>query len=141
MAAEWYYRVMGAEFGPVSANELVEQAADRKISPDTEVRKGDGAWVPASRVAGLFDRASQSKGTTAKSAVPPPLPDQDASLFVPASVSSTPSSSKIGVIDTAEDDRFRVEILLSARQLVRRSSTQATFRTGSGSWRSGSSRS
>ena len=46
MAAEWYYRVMGAEFGPVSANELVEQAADRKISPDTEVRKGDGAWVP-----------------------------------------------------------------------------------------------
>ena len=32
-------------------------------------------------------------------------------------------------------------IFLSARQLVRRSSTQATFRTGSGSWRSGSSRS
>jgi serine/threonine protein kinase len=31
--------------------------------------------------------------------------------------------------------------ILSARQLVRRSSTQATFRTGSGSWRSGSSRS
>jgi hypothetical protein len=111
MAAEWYYRVMGAEFGPVSANELVEQAADRKISPDTEVRKGDGAWVPASRVAGLFDRASQSKGTTSKSAVPPPLPDQDACVFVPAPVASTPSSSKIEVIDTAEDDRFRVEIL------------------------------
>ena len=33
------------------------------------------------------------------------------------------------------------QIFLGARQLVRRSSTQATFRTGSGSWRSGSSRS
>ena len=79
MAAEWYFRVMGAEFGPVSASELVEQAADGKISPDTEVRKGEGAWVPASRVAGLFDRASQGK-TIAKTSVPPPLPSQDASV-------------------------------------------------------------
>ena len=62
MAAEWYFRVMGAEFGPVSATELVEQAADGKIRPDTEVRKGEGAWIPASRVAGLFDRASHGKG-------------------------------------------------------------------------------
>jgi len=105
--------VMGAEFGPVSATELVEQAADGKISPDTEVRKGEGAWVPASRVAGLFDGASQGKAITAKTAVPPPLPNKDASVFVPAPkpFDSTPSSSKFEVIDTAEDDRFRVEIL------------------------------
>ena len=111
MAAEWYFRVMGAEFGPVSTTELVEQAADGKIRPDTEVRKGEGAWVPASRVAGLFDKASQGKAITAKTVVPPPLPNEDASVFVPAPLPSTPSLSKIEVLDTAEDDRFRVEIL------------------------------
>ena len=111
MAAEWYFRVMGAEFGPISASELVEQAADGKIGPDTEVRKGDGAWIPASRVAGLFDRASQSKGVSVQTAVPPPLPNQDASMFVPAPLPSNPSLSKFEVIETAEDDRFQVEIL------------------------------
>jgi len=111
MAAEWYFRVMGAEFGPVSATELVEQAADGKIRPDTEVRKGEGAWIPASRVAGLFDRASHGKAITAKTVVLPPLPNEDTSVFVPAPFPSTPSLSKIEVLDTAEDDRFRVEIL------------------------------
>ena len=111
MAAEWYFRVMGAEFGPLSATELVEHAADGKIRPDTEVRKGEGAWVPASKVAGLFDRASQAKVATPNAVQPPPLPDEDASVFVPAPFPSAPSSSKVEVIDTAEDDRFRVEIL------------------------------
>ena len=60
MAAEWYFRVMGAEFGPVSATELVEHAADGKIRPDTEVRKGKGAWIPASRVANLQETSGRS---------------------------------------------------------------------------------
>ena len=97
MAAEWYFRVMGAEFGPVSATELVEQAANGKISPDTEVRKGEGAWVQASRVAGLFDKASQAKVTTAKTSVPPPLPNEDASVFVPTPFPANPSLSKTEV--------------------------------------------
>ena len=84
MAAEWYFRVMGAEFGPISAAELNQQAADGKISPDTEVRKGEGAWIPASRVAGLFDRAPQGKPSTTKAVVPPPLTGQEPSVFVPA---------------------------------------------------------
>jgi GYF domain 2 len=111
MAAEWHFRIMGTEFGPVSPSELVEQAADGKIGPDTEVRRGDGAWVPASRVAGLFDKASQVKGTAAKTAVPPPLPSESASVFIPVPFPSYASLSKTEVIDTAEDDRFRVEIL------------------------------
>ena len=111
MAAEWYFRVMGTEFGPVSATELVEQAADGQIGPDTEVRKGEGAWIPASRVAGLFDKASQGKVTTAKTVVPPPLPNDGGSVFVPALLPSTPTLSKIEVLDSAEDERFRVEIL------------------------------
>src|SRR5579859_2671933 len=54
MAAEWYFRVSGAGFGPVSGAELVQQAADRRIGPETEVRKGTGPWVAASKVTGLF---------------------------------------------------------------------------------------
>ncbi len=111
MAAEWYFRVMGSEFGPVSAAELVEQAANGKIRPDTEVRKGEGTWIPASRVAGLFDNAAQGKGTPAKGVMPPPLPTEDASVFVPAPFPSIPSLSKIDVLDSAEGERFRVEIL------------------------------
>ena len=111
MAAEWYFRVMGTEFGPLSAIELVERTAEGKILPDTEVRKGEGGWVPASRVAGLLDRASQVKVTTTKIVVPPPLPNEDASVFVPAPFPSTPPLSKVEIIDAAEDDRFRVEIL------------------------------
>lgn len=88
MAAEWYFRVMGTEFGPLSANELVERAADGKIRPDTEVRKGEGAWGPASRVAGLFDRASQWKVGTAKTVVPPPLPNDDIGSAMRKNVSS-----------------------------------------------------
>ena len=38
MAAEWYFRVMGAEFGLVSTLELVQRAADGRIDPETEVR-------------------------------------------------------------------------------------------------------
>jgi uncharacterized protein (AIM24 family) len=111
MASEWYFRVMGTEFGPLSANELVERAADGKILPDTQVRKGEGGWVSASKVSGLFDRTSQGKVATAKTIMPPPLPTEDASVFVPAPFPSAPSLSKVEVIDTAEEDRFRVEIL------------------------------
>jgi uncharacterized protein (AIM24 family) len=114
MAAEWYIRVMGTEFGPISAPELVQQAADGKISPDTEVRKGDGSWIPASRVAGLFDRAAQIKPVPARAVEPPPLAPEEPSVFVPRPLPpfpSAPSPSKFEVIDTAEDGRFRVEIL------------------------------
>ena len=39
MAAEWYFKVRGTEFGPVSPSELVQNAADERITPETEVRK------------------------------------------------------------------------------------------------------
>lgn len=113
MAAEWYFRVKGTEFGPVSPPELVQQAADGQIGPDTEVRKGDGPWVPASRVAGLFDRAAQGK-SAAKVVVPPSPAPEAAGMFASAPMppfTSAPSSGKFEVIDTAEDDQFRVEIL------------------------------
>src|SRR3954452_14899884 len=117
MAAEWYFRAMGAEFGPVSAAELVQQAADGRIGPDTEVRRGDGPWVPASKVAGLFDRAGQARPSASP---PPPLPSpaEGASVFVPAprrSTSAATSGGNFEVLDMAEADGFKVEILTYPR--------------------------
>lgn len=122
MAAEWYFRVMGTEFGPVSTQKLIQQAVDGKISPDTEIRKGNGAWIPASKVAGLFDRAASGKLAPAAASLseppqpPPPHrpPLEEVNVFVPAEKQPLPpplSWSKFEVIDSAEDDQFRVEIL------------------------------
>jgi uncharacterized protein (AIM24 family) len=111
MAAEWYFRVTGTEFGPISAPELVQNVAAGKIGPDTEVRKRDGAWVPASRVNGLFDRAAQSKPAATKSLLPPPLAVEEQSAFVPVANTPSSSSSMFEIIDAAVDDGFRVEIL------------------------------
>src|SRR4051794_20906363 len=103
MAAEWYFRASGAEFGPVSAPELVQQVADGRIGPETEVRKGAGPWSPASKVAGLFDRAAQAKATPARP-TPPPILEED-NVFVPSEPplfsASSPSSAQYEVIDTA----------------------------------------
>ena len=78
MAAEWYFKSGGTEFGPVSVAELVQQAADGKVVPETEVRKADGPWVPASKVANLFDRAAQIKPSPVVT-TPNAAPDQAAS--------------------------------------------------------------
>ncbi len=114
MAAEWYFRVQGAEFGPISPAELIQQAADGKIGPDTEVRKGDGTWVLASKVAGLFDRALQPKTNAGASiTAPPPLPES-ASTFVPTPgfrSGGINSLANYEVLDSAESDGFKVEIL------------------------------
>ena len=108
MAAEWYFRLSGTEFGPVSAPELVQQATDGKIGPETQVRKGDGPWLPASKVGRLFDRVAQGNVSAPRLN----LPTADASVFVPSSNTvSTPSSARYEIIDSAERDGFKVEIL------------------------------
>ncbi|MDB4372159.1 GYF domain-containing protein [Mariniblastus sp.] len=54
--AEWFYRVMGEEIGPVTTNELRQRANSGQLLPETEVRKsGTDRWVRASQLKGLFD--------------------------------------------------------------------------------------
>ncbi len=56
MAAEWYCRIMGDEWGPMSSMELIAVARWGRLSRDDTVRKGtDGNWVRAELVRGLFN--------------------------------------------------------------------------------------
>jgi len=52
---DWFYKVMGEEFGPLSAAELKLRATQGEVGHEYLVRKGtEGRWVPAWRVKGLF---------------------------------------------------------------------------------------
>ena len=64
----WHYRLMGEEYGPITAKELQEIAEAGTISPDTLLRKsGMEDWVTADRVKGLFtENPKQPNPTAAK---------------------------------------------------------------------------
>lgn len=56
MATEWYCRIMGDEWGPMSAMELIAVARWGRLTRDDTVRRGtDGTWVRAELVRGLFN--------------------------------------------------------------------------------------
>lgn len=51
----WYYKLFGAEFGPISFDELVELAKSQTISGDDEVRFGEeGVWRRAGSIGQLM---------------------------------------------------------------------------------------
>jgi hypothetical protein len=55
MTNDWYVQQAGKTFGPLTSVQLKKLAGEGKIKPDTSVRRGTtAAWVPASRVQGLF---------------------------------------------------------------------------------------
>lgn len=116
MAAEWYFRSGGSEYGPVSVAELVQQASDGRVIPETVVRKGDGPWVSASKVAGLFDRAAQVQASASKPPSSQPTPDPSSVFFpTPSPSSPAPSSGNFVILDSSEGDGFKVEILAYPR--------------------------
>jgi len=112
MAADWFYKLNGVERGPVSSKDLVELAVAGKITPDTAVRKGDEPWVAAETVPGLADRVGRRRAE-------PPLPaavEPRGRDFAPAPASASASAADaFEVLDSAEDDGFRVEILAYPR--------------------------
>jgi hypothetical protein len=56
MAGEWYCKIMGEEWGPMSAVELIAVARWGRLSRDDTVRReGSGTWVRAELVKGLFN--------------------------------------------------------------------------------------
>ena len=58
MATEWYFQSDGQECGPFTGSQLKRYADDGRIRPESLVKYGgDGRWVPAAQVQGLFAAA------------------------------------------------------------------------------------
>ncbi|HEY4232655.1 MAG TPA: DUF4339 domain-containing protein [Lacipirellulaceae bacterium] len=56
MSTQWFCRIMGEEWGPMSALELYAVARRGRLTRDDVVRNGfNGDWVRAETVRGLFD--------------------------------------------------------------------------------------
>lgn len=56
MATEWFCRIMGEVWGPMSAQELIAVARRGRLTRDDNVKRGsDGTWVRAEVVRGLFN--------------------------------------------------------------------------------------
>jgi hypothetical protein len=65
MATEWFCRIMGEEWGPMSARELVVVAQRGRLTRDDVVRRGaTGTWVRAEIVDGLFNAPAPAPTVT-----------------------------------------------------------------------------
>jgi hypothetical protein len=51
---QWYFKIMGEEFGPFTSSQLKELAKSGQLGRETSVRRGDSSWTPATKVRGLF---------------------------------------------------------------------------------------
>ena len=64
MSSQWFCRIMGDVWGPMSAMELFAVARRGRLTRDDVVRNGtDGDWVRAETVFGLFDGAAPAGGS------------------------------------------------------------------------------
>ena len=65
MATKWFCRIMGEEWGPMSAREFVAVARLGRLTRDDVVRRGaTGTWVRAEIVDGLFIRPAPASTVT-----------------------------------------------------------------------------
>jgi hypothetical protein len=84
----WYYKVFGAEFGPVTFDELVELAKKHSLSSNDDVRLGEGGnWRRAGSIGKLMAH----------------LPFESGTRVITATASSSPS--EIENDSTLEDSR------------------------------------
>jgi len=57
MAVEWFCKISGKKFGPLSSKQLRAMVQKGQLLPQHEVTQGTGGpWVPAGRVKGLFSQ-------------------------------------------------------------------------------------
>ena len=78
MASEWFCQIAGTELGPLSAQQVKAMVVEGRLHPDDVIRRGaDGAWLPASRVKGLFpadEPATEASATPAAKKIAKSLP-------------------------------------------------------------------
>jgi hypothetical protein len=84
MASDWYIQHGGKQYGPMSAANLKKLAAERKITPATQVRAGaEGAWVQAAQVKGLFTASTET--------APKPAPTNSGAPKIPKATPTPPT--------------------------------------------------
>jgi GYF domain 2 len=54
MAVQWFVQEHGVESGPFSSAEIKSKAASGDIASETQIRPGNGGWMPASKISGLI---------------------------------------------------------------------------------------
>ncbi|MEX2316749.1 MAG: GYF domain-containing protein [Pirellulales bacterium] len=70
MSTEWFCKIMGDEWGPLSDEELIAVARRGPLTRNDLVRRsGSGNWVRGEVIQGLFDDADPATIATAKRAV------------------------------------------------------------------------
>lgn len=62
--ADWFYRVGGRSFGPITNAELLDLVRVGTVDGETQVRKDDSSWVTAQSVGGLLDAAQRDEAAT-----------------------------------------------------------------------------
>ena len=71
----WYARIDGQKYGPVTVQQLQQWAMESRILATTEVRQGEtGTWVPAAQVQGLMPTAAPSPTPQAQRLNTPSVP-------------------------------------------------------------------
>jgi hypothetical protein len=70
MSADFYYTRDGKRYGPVAPAELKRLAATGGLKPSDKIRKGEGGWVAAGTVKGLFPEPGRACS-------PPPAPEPE----------------------------------------------------------------
>src|SRR5262245_58393860 len=72
VAGEWYCQILGEVLGPVSQEQLGTMARSHSLVAIDLVREGDGPWVRAGSISGLFpesgDHAPRDDSSTADDA-------------------------------------------------------------------------
>lgn len=72
MSTEWFCKIMGEQWGPMSSQELMAVASRGRLTRDDVVRKGaNGTWVRAELVKGLFNTAPPAVTATSNRAAVP----------------------------------------------------------------------
>ena len=94
MSADWFCKIGERKVGPLSGQQLKTIVAKGQLKPEHLVRRGgEGPWVPAGRIKGLFPEGpgagAQTQGKSLPQATTKPLPRAAAKPDTPPSAKAT----------------------------------------------------
>ncbi len=105
MAQEWYCRIAGKQYGPMSPKQLKSLAASGKLKPDDGVRReADKQWAAASKVKGLFSADAAEQKTSTPKAKPSGATSAPVKKATPKPAAKIPRAKPIEPESPPDDD-------------------------------------